>query len=161
MYGLCTKAPVSVNPLPATCLFDGQCTGKNSLGQTFRGTCTCGYNTFGGSYCSVFAGDKPGVTFFNTLKKILTNTTAVSLCQTTRRLQFDCFNIVASAVGASNTTWYLQMLNFTNYPYYIGNDECTKQVYTSDFWNNVGIMEALKGETDLELGETGMKVESF
>lgn len=158
MYGLCTKAPVSQSALPTQCMFDGQCIGKNTLGQSFRGSCTCGYNTMGSSYCSVFSGDAPGVTFFKTLKKILTNTTAVSLCQTTRRLQFDCFNVVANYMGASNTTWYLQMLNFTNYPYYIGNDECTKQVYTKDFWGNVGILE---DRLEIEAqGLEGVKLES-
>lgn len=149
--GVCTKAPVSVNPLPTTCTMNGQCIGKNTLGQSFQGTCTCGYNLQGNSYCSVFSGDAPGVAFFKTLKKILTNTTAVSLCQTTRRLQFDCFNIVANAVGASNTTWYAQMLNFTMYPYFIGNDQCVKSVYTSQYWNNIPSIQDFEQETISDL----------
>ncbi|OMJ91427.1 hypothetical protein SteCoe_6007 [Stentor coeruleus] len=155
MYGYCTKAPVSSGKLPVQCTLNGQCTGTNSYKQTFSGTCTCGFNNNGTSYCTPFLGDAPGVAYLKNLKTIFASS-AINQCQTTRRFSQDCFGIVAKALGANANIWYASELNFTMYPYYIGNDNCVKQVYTNNFWSLLSGMHEipelrLSGNEKIEL----------
>ena len=133
-YGTCTQAPASINPIPTQCTVNGQCTGKNSIGQNFRGTCTCGYNSNGTSYCSLFTGDAPGQAYLTTMQKFFAKSGPIGSCQTTRRFSKDCYNLVSGALGINPNIWYSQMLNFTMFPYLINNDDCVKSVYTSGFW---------------------------
>ena len=128
IIGLCTYAPVSTSPIPASCTSSSSCTGQNSLQQTFQGTCTCGYNNNGASYCSVFVGDPPGVAYLNSLKRIFYHDGPVVNCQTTRRFSDACIK---------STLVFNQKLLFTNYPLYVNNDDCVKSIYTNDFWSTL------------------------
>jgi hypothetical protein len=130
--GTCTVAPVSVTPLGQNCTFNGQCSGTNTNGQSFAGTCTCGYNNFGWSFCQPFIGDQPGVDYLKQVKKYYIANGPVNACQTTRRFSSDCIN------GFSSNLEQL-MLNFTMLPYLQYNDQCVKAVYTNWFWNETNV----------------------
>jgi hypothetical protein len=126
--GTCTVAPTSVTPLGNNCTFSGQCSGTNPQGQSFAGTCTCGYNNFGWSFCQPFVGDAPGKAYVSLLKKYYTQNGPVNACQTTRRFHKDCYE-------GFSTEMHQIRLNFTMMPYYLYNDQCVKAVYTNEFWN--------------------------
>lgn len=148
LIGTCTYPPVSSNTLPSVCNTNNDCIGTNTLGQSFQGACTCGYNPNGTSYCSVFAGDSPGQEFLKSIQQFFSYKILISYCQTTRRLSFECFDLVASKLGTVNT-WYTKLLYFYNYPLYINNDQCVKTVYTYQYWNNTQYFnQDLKSKAD-------------
>lgn len=128
--GVCTTAPVSTMALGTPCTFNGQCTGKNSVSQSFTSQCTCGYNNGGLSYCQPFLGDAPGVAFLKQMKTYFKSTGAVNMCQTARRFSIDCYQNFGN-------NFTVAWLNFTQNPMYIGNDQCVKSVYTYDYWSIV------------------------
>lgn len=136
IIGVCTVAPTTVGTLPLPCTFNGQCTGSNSLGQTFTGTCTCGYNPTGTQYCTPFIGDPMGVSYLNATKQFFAKNGPIGQCQTTRRFSKDCYDVVSRSMGINPNIWYSQYYNYTYYPYLIGNDECVQTVYTSAFWTS-------------------------
>ena len=134
--GTCTTSAVSMLPLGTPCTYNGQCTGNNTNGQTFYGTCTCGYNPTGSSYCTPFYGDHPGINYLNAIMQFFAKNGPIGQCQTTRRFSKDCFDLVARSTGLNPNIWYSQYLNFTYYPFLINNDDCVKNVYTSAFWTS-------------------------
>ena len=134
LLGSCTTAPVSTGAIPVLCTTSNACTGKNSAGQQFLSTCTCGYNTQGNSYCSLFTGDPPGQEYLNNTLKVFLTSNAINSCHATRRFSEDCFNVVSLGLGINTNLWYAKMLNFTNYPYYVDNDQCVQSMFTSAFW---------------------------
>ena len=128
--GTCALAPTSSLPLGTSCNYNGQCNGKNAQRQTFAGTCTCGYNNQGLSYCNPFLGDAPGIAYLKEMKKYYKAGGAVNSCQTTRRFSPDCY-------ASFSSTFESVYLNFTQMPLFLGNDQCVKSVYTAYYWNNL------------------------
>ncbi|CAG9318544.1 unnamed protein product [Blepharisma stoltei] len=133
--GVCAPAPVS-QQLPNSCVTSNSCMAMNSLGQTFQGTCTCGYNPTGTSYCSAHIGDAPGKAYL-TVAKVLYSSPGMTNCQTSRRHYSDCLDRVAATLGQNTNVYYSAILNFTNYPLYINNDNCVKSIITYDFWTHL------------------------
>jgi hypothetical protein len=132
--GTCALPPKSSSPLPVSCTLNGQCSGTNQNGQSFQGTCTCGYNNQGSSYCTPFIGDSPGQSYTSITSAYLKSPFILN-CQTTRRFSEDCFNLVSKALNINQNLWYIAYLNFTLYPYLVANDACVKSVYTNSYWS--------------------------
>ena len=137
LLGICVPPPVSSSPLPTLCTVGGQCTGRNQVGQSFVGTCVCGYNGNGSSYCKPFIGDAPGINYLTATISFLAPAGPIGLCQTTRRFSQDCFDLVAQNIGQDPRIWYSQYLYFTYYPYLVDNDECVKATYTNEYCDNL------------------------
>jgi hypothetical protein len=108
----------------------------NSMNQTFQGRCMCGYNPGGISYCSAHAGDGPGKLYVDVMS-VLLKSGAMAGCQTARRHNSDCLNMVAAKLGQNANIWYSAFMNFTSYPLYINNDNCVKSIITSEFWTHI------------------------
>ncbi|CAG9315931.1 unnamed protein product [Blepharisma stoltei] len=133
--GVCVPPPKSVN-FGATCQTSNDCMGINSNNQSFVGQCQCGYNPWGYKYCNAFAGDPPGALF---VKKVspLYKLSQITMCHTALRFNTNCLDMVASMTGANANIYYSALLNFTNFPAYMENDECVRTVINSAFWSRL------------------------
>jgi len=134
--GYCVEAPKSYPSFPMTCESSSDCVGFNSAHQQFFGQCECGFNPEGQKYCQPFSGDLPGLTYIAQIKPIMTSS-AMNLCQTTRRYYSDCLDMAASSLGINSDLYFSAQLNFTNYAQYIGNDACVKSIITASYWNRL------------------------
>lgn len=58
----CVAPPALGNGYQAKCQADTDCIGTTTyegVGYAFSGTCTCGINPYGDSYCTLMRGDEP------------------------------------------------------------------------------------------------------
>eukprot|EP00361_Fabrea_salina_P001189 CAMPEP_0202428950 /NCGR_PEP_ID=MMETSP1345-20130828/2835_1 /ASSEMBLY_ACC=CAM_ASM_000843 /TAXON_ID=342563 /ORGANISM="Fabrea Fabrea salina" /LENGTH=801 /DNA_ID=CAMNT_0049040067 /DNA_START=230 /DNA_END=2632 /DNA_ORIENTATION=+ len=133
--GYCAKAPTSKS-FAKECLISDDCSASNEDGENFPGECMCGFNSEGQSYCAAHAADEPGVKYLDYAKQFMTGD-HIKTCQTTRRYSKNCLVVVAVLSGKEHFTYYNAFLNFTSYPLYIGNDDCTKETFTSEYWNTI------------------------
>jgi hypothetical protein len=65
--GKCVDAPVSNHKPPLSCKSEYACLGA-AKGAIYDGSCTCGFNPTGESYCTPFLGDTEGQNYINALK---------------------------------------------------------------------------------------------
>jgi len=133
--GYCTSPP-SYDVFPKECRSSGECLAQNVLGEEFVGECSCGYNPQAKSYCSPFLADEAGMAYFQEIQSYLTNPSMV-VCQTTRRHSTTCAKMVAEQMKRNPLVPYIKILNYTNFAKYIDNDQCVKDVFTANFWNNI------------------------
>lgn len=134
MTGHCTTAPMLTDSFPKICLTNSDCVGKNSRGETFTGVCKCGFNPYGHSFCTPFAGDSPAADFLTTYRAIV-QTNSVDICHTSERYSAACVENLAYSKGSNDALAVLQFYNSTNYGDYQSNDACVKTSVNAYYWS--------------------------
>jgi hypothetical protein len=134
--GICVPFYKSQNSLPQTCNFGPtDCPMINADNAITYGQCTCGMSNTKDRYCSVDFGDQPWVDFFSWMQVYLSNSTSVysGTCHTYRRgLDQLCMLKVG---GVPRLMQYQEKWNLAyNYATIVNADNCTQQVYNSDYW---------------------------
>ncbi|CAG9335540.1 unnamed protein product [Blepharisma stoltei] len=135
----CTKAPHSENALPMKCTPGSKCVSSDLHSKN----CTCGINQNGDSYCPLFEGDSYVQSMITSWKAIAQLNSG---CNSYRRWGYQCF---ATQSIANQIQWYTWAANYTLYynelyPLIQENQECTRQIETSSYWN---IMAALSSSS--------------
>lgn len=123
-YGTCKTSTTSVNSIPVICNDFTICTGTDGV-YSYTGYCECGYNVNGASYCSLFNGDLPGQTYYNTWQKALVASNGV--CNTVRRFSTACLKQTENYNKVILSTW-----GFVMYPQMQNNDACVIEMITYD-----------------------------
>jgi len=133
--GVCVSPYKSQNPLPQSCNFGPtDCPMVNSDNAMTYGQCSCGMANTKARYCSVDFGDQPWQDLFSWMQEYLSNFTQyASSCHTNRRgLDQLC---MMKTGGVPRLMQYQEKWNFAyNYPTIVNTDNCTQQIYNSDYW---------------------------
>lgn len=133
--GVCVSPYKSQNPLPQTCTFGPtDCPMINSDNAMTYGQCSCGRANTKARYCSVDFGDQPWLDFFSWMQVYLSNFTQYpSSCHTYRRgLDRLCMMKIG---GVPRLMQFQEKWNFAyHYSTIVNADNCTQQVYNSDYW---------------------------
>jgi hypothetical protein len=131
--GHCTTVPMLVGEFPLICLSNSDCVGRNSKGESFTGVCKCGYNPYGHSYCTPFAGDVPAAEFLATYRAISQNSLA-DICHTSERYSAVCIENLAYSKGSNDLSAVRAYYNSTAYGDFINNDQCVQNTTNSYYW---------------------------
>lgn len=134
MQGHCTTVPMLKASFPSTCTSNTDCIGQNSKGEVFQGTCKCGFNPSGLSYCTPFPGDAPSAEFLLTYRQI-SQTNSVDICHTSERFSPSCIQDLAYSKAFNDATAVLQYFNSTSYGDFLNNDKCVQSTVNSYYWN--------------------------
>ncbi|CAG9328343.1 unnamed protein product [Blepharisma stoltei] len=119
--------PVQCSQLPTDCASNPE----PKFNTIFHNTCTCGLNSAGASYCSLFPGDQPMVEYLGQLKKWLTSE-EVYICNTMQRLGTNC---IKNFWDSTNYVYFMYLYAKVNmYAKIQGNDKCVQKMYTSQYW---------------------------
>lgn len=136
----------SVNLTPAICSNDGDCLMNQTLvPEGYSSGCQCGYNEFGLSYCGLSPGDSDYQTFISLMKEWVAGSN-IKKCHTYSRTNLKCINQFAKNSLAVELTY--RYLLVTNYSQVQGNDECVKEIFTSQFWTAQSAYKNLPKEKD-------------
>lgn len=127
----CTVAPKSPSALPVKCTIGKDCLSSD---RAYPKECVCGINDDGESYCPLFEGDP-------IVQSMISNWVSINAlnekCNAQRRWGYECFSTMSAS---SLTAWYNWAAGFSQYyyeyyPLIWGNNDCAKQIYTSDYWS--------------------------
>ena len=134
--GTCVSFYKSQNSLPQSCNFGPtDCPMINADNALAYGKCSCGMSNTIDRYCSVDFGDQPWIDFFSWMQVYLSNSTTYysGSCHTYRRgLDQLCMLKVG---GVPRLMQYQEKWNLAyNYATIVNADNCTLQVYNSDYW---------------------------
>jgi len=83
----CAPAHALNGQAPYPCGSNDDCESSDGI----TGTCECGKNEAGQSYCLPMNGDPEAIAYFTALKKFLQGTPAILLCHSDRRYMMSCF----------------------------------------------------------------------
>ena len=128
----CTDKVTSLNALPVSCTSDWDCmsTTDRFVGGFYLGSCVCGNNNEGSSYCSLFPGDWPYTQYIEVLSSWL-NSKNVSYCNSDRGLSENCISAYYSySVAYSYYKYYVQL-----FPQLQNNYNCVKNTITYGYWD--------------------------
>ena len=128
--GVCIKPIVSTRQPPQTCQSDQDCVGTSS-GQSYQGTCQCGYNPTGAAYCQPFLGDNAGHNWLYYLTELAEMNTTQQ-CNTNRRFSTACINSLPITWGKTAIAFNMLYNQFAQLQ---GNDNCIKAIYTEYYWS--------------------------
>lgn len=117
---------------PRICSNDFQCQGIDGLGYVSNGTCSCGMDMHGFSYCDSFSGDPPAQTL-QYLYELHVNSTGIFQCHTQRR--FDSFCLVSNIGHTAGHLFEKMRALTTDTARYQGNDFCAKQIFNHQFFD--------------------------
>lgn len=129
--GYCVPGFVSPSK-PKACSLDTDCVGSNSQNNQVNGTCSCGYNEYGNSYCDLFTGDADYVTYIKYLVKYFSSAKVNSVCNVKARFNDDCKSQALSEDLYLLLKQYELASGF--YPEIQLNDACVKATYQSLYW---------------------------
>lgn len=130
-------------PSPVMCLNDGDCLLSQGFAKGYSTGCQCGYNEFGISYCGLAPADNDFVNFIGLVKQWV-NGTEIMNCHTYARTDLKCVNQQANYSFATNFTYRYLLVN--NYSQVQDNDDCVKEIFTSQFWNAKNEYDNLPGK---------------
>ena len=125
-YGVCKLATQSLGSLPVNCTSNANCLGTDGRYE-YTGTCTCGYNKNGTSYCMPFNGDLPGLAYYQSWQNALN--ASASVCNTARRFSSECLNVTGYLNKITKMTW-----GFLMYPLIQNNDACVQEILNYEFY---------------------------
>ncbi|CAG9328834.1 unnamed protein product [Blepharisma stoltei] len=135
------------NLLPMICENNDQCESSADpvTGYIYTLDCVCGLNKHGYSFCNQWPGDPDFAHLIQMWKKWVFSTN-VDKCNTLRRQNFQC---IADWWDSNDMT----LLNYfslkTNYwPYLQMNDDCTQNMFLSDYYKVQESYNALRNTTD-------------
>lgn len=126
----CIPAFVSNNDLPRMCESDSDCWGS-SAGVIATGSCDCGYNPTGQSYCSPLPGDSLGLNLMKEMQKWI-DSLLILACNTEARFSLSCMRHL-------NYKFYdaikYRLYAYSMHPYLQMNDDCVSTIYTTLYWD--------------------------
>ena len=124
---VCVKAYTSLNPYPIPCYDGTECFDST---KKIYSQCSCGMNDQATAYCQLFPGDKIAQEFIKILKQ-WTSSYAILACSTERRWSTECLKNWDPLLFDHLTYYMLKYSNFTNL---IHNEDCTKDIFTYQYW---------------------------
>jgi len=131
--GVCAGSPVSPL-LPRPCSSSNDCGAIASDGRTYKSHCTCGYTTYGNSYCSLFPADTPYIQYLSLLQEFIASPKLDTSCNVKGRFSPDCIKKV------KGNAWYTQYrraeLLVNLYPQLQDNQSCIRQTFTREYWQS-------------------------
>lgn len=114
-----------------------------TVGWAPQSKCECGYNPSGDQYCNLFPGDQPYQDYREWLNKWY-NSTEVLKCNTLHRENSVCMQDWWDETSFTAFSYFWQWKTY--YPQFQQNDECVREVYTSDYW----ILKTAYNELDFD-----------
>ena len=124
----CVQPFFSKSEEPVSCI-----TGKECVDSTnnYYSECSCGMNKNGISYCQLFLGNSISKNLLSTLKLWVNSYTILS-CSTNRRWDLTCMkNWTPSLYDQIK----YHLLAYSNFTIVQDNEECTKDVFTFQYWD--------------------------
>lgn len=128
--GVCSENISSQGDLPITCTQNEDCIGIDSKNTTYTGTCTCGIEEDGTSYCELWSGDDPQLEI---REAYLThfNTSGVHFCHTNNRWDQTCFSHTLSISNATELARNKVLVQ--DYPRLQSKSECIENIYAKHY----------------------------
>lgn len=131
--GVCVPGFVSPFTEAKSCNYDTDCQGQNSQGLTVNGTCSCGYNVNGKSYCDLYTGDANYKKYIHYLVKYFSSPLVNSVCNVNARFNDNCMERAMSL----DTYYFLKQYEYSsqNFPEIQANDACVRATYLQAYWD--------------------------
>lgn len=128
--GVCSESVTSQKTLPTSCTKDADCVGTNSSGTLYTGTCTCGVEEDGTSYCELWSGDTPYIEVREEYVNHFNNV-GVHFCHTEDRLDQTCFARTLTSDKATGLA--RNKILVKEYPRLQSESKCIQNIYNRDY----------------------------
>jgi hypothetical protein len=128
--GKCAENIVTNGSLPLSCTSDDVCKGKDSTTTEYKGTCTCGIELEGKSYCEVWSGDEP---WAKVREQYISHfaSSSVHNCHTESRWDESCFSRTLSSSNAY--TLAKNKAYAKDYPRLQSDSDCIKTMFYREY----------------------------
>ena len=129
---MCISPLQSAKKLPVKCTTNNDCVSKYNkyIGGVTTGTCKCGYNPGGISYCMPFDGDFYGSRLLGLVEE-WEGSSGISKCNVDVVYEYSCMASHWSKEKAAEFAYYIYMMN--NYQAVLDVEDCVEQVYLQNF----------------------------
>jgi len=130
-FSYCVEKPKSQETLPVECSDHNDCWSEKVQDIQIRGTCHCGFNAKGQSYCTLHPGDSPRHEYLEKFREWL-QSDQIHNCNTMRRFHNACMEDFMK--GDNLDEFKYKMLYTNSFPLVKNSPDCVLQVYEHEFY---------------------------